>query len=80
MGHQPNGVADLRAALRVGQALTAKRPERILPVIARVWQIFRALAIELRKREIDPTPSMLCGALTETPSGEEGRVASKRMR
>ena len=62
MGHQPNGVADLRAALRVGQALTAKRPARILPVIARVWKIF-------------PTLSMLRGALTDTPSGEEERGA-----
>ena len=45
-----------------------------------VWQIFRTLATERRKREIDPTLSMLREALMETPSGEDERVAQERMR
>ncbi|QTN29095.1 GbsR/MarR family transcriptional regulator [Rhodoferax sp. AJA081-3] len=45
-----------------------------------VWQIFRTLATERRKREIDPTLSMLRDALMETPSGEDERVAQERMR
>ena len=45
-----------------------------------VWQIFRTLATERRKREIDPTLSMLRDALLETPSGEDERVAHERMR
>ncbi len=45
-----------------------------------VWQIFRTLAAERRKREIDPTLSMLRDALMETPGGEDERVAQERMR
>jgi DNA-binding transcriptional regulator GbsR (MarR family) len=45
-----------------------------------VWQIFRTLATERRKREIDPTLSMLRDALMETPSGEDERVGQERMR
>jgi DNA-binding transcriptional regulator GbsR (MarR family) len=45
-----------------------------------VWQIFRTLATERRKREIDPTLSMLRDALMEKPSGEDERVAQERMR
>jgi DNA-binding transcriptional regulator GbsR (MarR family) len=45
-----------------------------------VWQIFRTLATERRKREIDPTLSMLRDALMETPSGEDERIAQERMR
>jgi DNA-binding transcriptional regulator GbsR (MarR family) len=45
-----------------------------------VWAIFRTLAEERRKREIDPTLSMLRDAIMVTPSGEEDRHAQKRMK
>jgi len=45
-----------------------------------VWQIFRTLAEERRKREIDPTLSMLRNALIETPASDAERHAQKRMK
>ena len=45
-----------------------------------VWVIFRTLAEERRKREIDPTLSMLRDALMEKPSGEDDMHAQERMR
>ncbi|CAM3702737.1 GbsR/MarR family transcriptional regulator [Polaromonas hydrogenivorans] len=45
-----------------------------------VWAIFRTLAEERRKREIDPTLSMLRDALMEKPSGEDDIHAQERMR
>ena len=45
-----------------------------------VWAIFRTLAEERRKREIDPTLSMLRGAMLVTPSSEEDRHAQARMK
>ena len=45
-----------------------------------VWAIFRTLATERRKREIDPTLSMLRDALMEQPSGAEDIHAQERMR
>lgn len=44
-----------------------------------VWAIFRTLADERRKREIDPTLSMLRDALLATPANEADRFAQKRM-
>jgi len=44
-----------------------------------VWAIFRTLAIERRKREIDPTLSMLREALMEPPSGVDDVHAQARM-
>ena len=44
------------------------------------WEIFRTLAEERRRREIEPTLSMLRNALLETPATEEDRVALERMR
>ena len=44
------------------------------------WEIFRTLAEERRRREIEPTLSMLRNALLETPRTEEDRVALERMR
>ena len=44
-----------------------------------VWAIFRTLAAERRKREIDPTLSMLRDALMEQPSGAAGIHAQARM-
>ncbi|WP_290867934.1 GbsR/MarR family transcriptional regulator [Aquabacterium sp.] len=44
------------------------------------WEIFRTLAEERRRREVEPTLSMLRGALLEHPSSEEDRVAQERMR
>ncbi len=45
-----------------------------------VWAIFRTLAIERRKREIDPTLSMLRDALMEQPSSADDIHAQERMR
>ncbi len=45
-----------------------------------VWAIFRTLATERRKREIDPTLSMLRDALMEQPSVAEDIHAQERMR
>ena len=45
-----------------------------------VWAIFRTLAAERRKREIDPTLSMLRDALMEQPGVAEDVHAQARMR
>jgi DNA-binding transcriptional regulator GbsR (MarR family) len=45
-----------------------------------VWAIFRTLAEQRRKREIDPTLSMLRDALIQTASSEEDLHAQKRLR
>ena len=45
-----------------------------------VWEIFRVLIEERRKREIDPTLSMLRDALMEEPASEEDRYAAGRMK
>jgi len=44
------------------------------------WEIFRTLAEERRRREIEPTLSMLRNALLETPTTEEDRIAQERMK
>jgi len=45
-----------------------------------VWAIFRTLASERRKREIDPTLSMLRDALMEQPSTADDIHAQERMK
>ena len=45
-----------------------------------VWEIFRVLAEERRRREVEPTLSMLRMALLEEPSNEADRHAQARMR
>ena len=45
-----------------------------------IWQIVRTLAEERRKREVDPTLSMLRDVLMETPSSPAERHAQDRMR
>lgn len=45
-----------------------------------VWEIFRVLAEERRRREIEPTTSMLRGALLEDAVSVEDRYAQERMR
>ena len=45
-----------------------------------VWEIFRVLAEERHRREIEPTLSMLRMALLEEPSSDEERHAQERMR
>jgi DNA-binding transcriptional regulator GbsR (MarR family) len=47
---------------------------------ADVWEIFRVLAEERRRREIEPTLSMLRMALLESPTSAEERHAQDRMR
>ena len=44
------------------------------------WEIFRTLAEERRRREIEPTLSMLRNALLETPASNDDRIAQERMR
>ena len=44
------------------------------------WEIFRTLAEERRRREIEPTLSMLRNALLEPPATDEDRIALERMR
>lgn len=44
------------------------------------WEVFRILAEERRRREIEPTLSMLRAALMETPTNDRDRVAQERMR
>jgi DNA-binding transcriptional regulator GbsR (MarR family) len=45
-----------------------------------VWAIFKTLAEERQRREIDPTLSMLRDALLEAPASPEERHAQARMR
>ena len=44
------------------------------------WEVFRTLAEERRRREIEPTLSMLRSALLETPRNEADRIAQQRMK
>jgi DNA-binding transcriptional regulator GbsR (MarR family) len=44
------------------------------------WEIFRTLAEERRRREIEPTLSMLRNALLEVPTTDDDRIAQERMR
>ena len=44
------------------------------------WEVFRTLAEERRRREIEPTLSMLRNALLEAPRTDEDRHAQARMR
>jgi DNA-binding transcriptional regulator GbsR (MarR family) len=48
--------------------------------IGDVWSILRTVAEERRKREIDPTLSMLREVLMESPTSGEERHAQARMR
>jgi DNA-binding transcriptional regulator GbsR (MarR family) len=45
-----------------------------------VWEIFRMLAEERRRREIEPTQSMLRMALLEEATSDDERYAQERMR
>lgn len=45
-----------------------------------VWAIFRTLAEERRKREVDPTLTMLRDALLAAPGNDADRYAQERMR
>ena len=45
-----------------------------------VWQIFKTLAEERQRREVDPTLSMLRDALLETAASPEDVYAQERMR
>ena len=45
-----------------------------------VWEIFRVLAEERRRREIEPTLTMLRAALLVTPTTDAERHAQQRMR
>jgi DNA-binding transcriptional regulator GbsR (MarR family) len=44
------------------------------------WEVFQTLAEERRRREIEPTLSMLRNALLEEPTTEADRIAQERMR
>lgn len=43
------------------------------------WQVFRVLAEERRRREVDPTLSMLRDTLLDDPGSESDRYARQRM-
>jgi DNA-binding transcriptional regulator GbsR (MarR family) len=45
-----------------------------------IWDIFKALLEERRRREIEPTLSMLRDALLENPSSKQDKQAQQRMR
>lgn len=45
-----------------------------------VWEVFRVLAEERRRREIDPTLSMLRDTLLAEPVSDEDRYAQERLR
>lgn len=45
-----------------------------------VWAIFKTLAEERQRREVDPTLSMLRDALLESPASPEEKHAQERMR
>ena len=45
-----------------------------------VWAIFKTLAEERQRREVDPTLSMLRDALLESPASAEEKHAQERMR
>jgi len=47
---------------------------------ADAWEVFQTLAEERRRREIEPTLSMLRNALLEHPSTEADRYAQERMK
>jgi len=47
---------------------------------ADAWEVFRTLAEERRRREIEPTLTMLRNALLEEPTTPEDRFAQQRMR
>jgi len=47
---------------------------------ADAWEVFRTLAEERRRREIEPTLSMLRNALLEEPTTPEDRFAQGRMK
>jgi len=44
------------------------------------WEIFLTLAEERRRREVEPTLSMLRNALLDEPGSEADRIAQQRMR
>ncbi len=43
------------------------------------WEIFRTLAEERRRREVEPTLTMLRSALLEAPANDDDRIAQERM-
>ncbi|MFZ6657881.1 GbsR/MarR family transcriptional regulator [Undibacterium sp. TJN19] len=45
-----------------------------------IWDIFKALLEERRRREIEPTLSMLRDALVENPASDADKLAQERMR
>lgn len=45
-----------------------------------IWAIVRTLVEQRKKREVDPTLSVLRGLLMETPASEEERHAQSRMK
>jgi DNA-binding transcriptional regulator GbsR (MarR family) len=47
---------------------------------ADAWEVFRTLAEERRRREIEPTLTMLRNALLDEPTTPEDRFAQQRMR
>lgn len=45
-----------------------------------IWEIFRTLAIQRKKREVDPTLSMLRGSLLQHATSEQEKHAQKKIK
>jgi len=74
------GLKELQAWRLVRQRHVAGDRREFFEAPSDVWEIFRVLAEERRRREIEPTLSMLRTALLETPNTEVERHAQQRMR
>ena len=79
-GNVSMGLKDLQAWRLV--SLSHKHGDRreYFEAPADAWQVFRTLAEERRRREIEPTLSMLRNALLEEPTTAEDRHAQGRMK
>ncbi|MFN9709060.1 MAG: GbsR/MarR family transcriptional regulator [Burkholderiales bacterium] len=74
------GLKELLACRLVNQRHVAGDRREYFDAPTDAWDIFRTLAEERRRREIEPTLSMLRNALLETPGNDEDRIAQDRMK
>ena len=73
------GLKELQSWRRVKMAHQPGDRREYFGTPSDVWEIFRTLVEEKRKREIDPTLTMLRDALLEKPSDQQERFAQQRM-
>jgi len=74
------GLKELKAWRLVQPASVAGDRREYWTTPKDVWAVFRVLAEERRRREIDPTLSMLRGTLLAEPTSDEDRYAQDRLR